>query len=137
MKFDLENSLEVQKAKTRFDYLVSQKAKIDLLKINPKRSTNQNSYLHVCITLFGIHVGLTIEEAKTHLKRSCGFMVYDKNGEKFLKMTSKMDSLELTEFIGWIRNYASDNGLYIPNSEEYYDNKFYFDREIESNKEYL
>jgi len=110
---------------------------VEFKEVRQKRSVNQNAYLHVCITLYAIEFGYTIEEAKTHLKRNCEFMKYEKKGEIFVKRTRYMDSKELTNFIDWLRNYASQNGCYIPTSEEYLTNRVSIDNQIETNKQYL
>ena len=110
---------------------------VEFKEVRQKRSVNQNAYLHVCITLYAIEFGYTIEEAKTHLKRNCEFMKYEKKGEIFVKRTRYMDSKELTNFIDWLRTYASQNGCYIPTSEEYLTNRVSIDNQIETNKQYL
>lgn len=137
MKLDLSKTLDRKKAKVYFDKLLLQNKKIELKVVQPNRSISQNSYLHVVISLYAINFGYTLNEAKTDLKRLCEFMVYEKNGIKYLKETSKMNSKELSEFINWIRNYASLNGLYIPTAEEYKENKFSIDKEINNHKTYL
>ena len=93
--------------------------------------------MHVCISLFAIEFGYTLEEAKTMLKRECSFMVYEKKDQKFLKRTRDMDSDEIGDFIDWIRTYAGKAGLYIPSSEEYLDNKIAVDKEIKRFSEFL
>lgn len=137
MLLDLSNILDRKKAKVYFDKLLLQNKKIELKVVQPNRSISQNSYLHVVISLYAINFGYTLNEAKTDLKRLCEFMVYEKNGTKYLKETSKMNSKELSEFLNWIRNYASLNGLYIPTAEEYKENKFSIDKEINNHKTYL
>jgi deoxycytidine triphosphate deaminase len=137
MKFDLSTPNDLKQAKTHFKALCEAQNKIELKAIKNKRSLSQNAYLHVVITLYAIYFGSTLNEAKTDLKRGCSFMVYEKNGSKYLKETSKMDSKELTEFIEWIRNFAAENGCYIPTSEEYLQNKFSIDKDIDNNKKYL
>ena len=64
-------------------------------------------------------------------------MVYEKNDIKFLKKTSKLDNSECSKFVEWIRNYASQNGCYIPDAEEYKLNKFNIDKQININKQFL
>ena len=137
MLFDLNELTDAVKAAVHFNKLIEKKCVIELSEKKPKRSLNQNSYLHVCITLFAIEFGYTLAEAKTLLKRNCSFMVYEKNGVKFLRQTSKQDSRELTEFIEFIRNYASVQGLYIPTSEEYILNQISIDKSIYNNKHFL
>lgn len=137
MIYDPTDSFELKKAETHFKKLCESKEVFEMKTPRKVRSLSQNSYLHVCITLYAIEFGLTIEEAKTDLKRACQFMVYEKKGTKYLKQTRGMDSKELTDFIDWIRNYSAKEGCYIPSSEEYLQNKFNIDKDIERNKEYL
>ena len=137
MKFDLNINLDRNKYDTYSDKLKLSNSKVELKKLGANRSISINSYLHVCITLFAIEFGYTLAEAKTMLKRECDFMVYEKNGLKFLIETSKQDNAECSKFVEWIRNYASKQGLYIPDAEEYKENRFSIDREIDRHKTYL
>lgn len=137
MKYDLSKDFDVNRFRSRAEKLIKDKRRVDLTETRPVRTIHQNKYLHVCINLFAIHFGYTLEEAKTHLKRSCGFMTYDKNGETFLTGTSTLNTLELTKFIDWIRTYSHDNGCYIPTAEEYIVHQFDIEKEIEANQSYL
>lgn len=135
MRLKLPSDLE------RFNFevnkLQSYEGIIELKKIRKPRTINQNSFLHVLITLFGIELGYTIEESKTILKRKCEFMRYEKNGEVFLKRTRDFDTKELSDFITWIRNYAGMHGIYLPSSDEYLRNWAEIEKQIEQHKTYL
>jgi hypothetical protein len=137
MKYDLSQEMDIVAFKTRLEYLLNKRLKVELKQIRQSRSIKHNAYLHVCITLFAIEFGYTLVESKTLLKRECSFMIYEKSSNVFLKQTSKMNSKELTDFIDWIRIYASRQGLYIPTSKEYLENKFNIDRQIDSNRTYF
>ena len=137
MKFDFTNTFDVNKARTYLDKLIIDKSKCDIIKPRTVRSLSQNSYVHVVITLFAIEFGYSLNEAKTLLKRECTFMYYEKNNMMFLKSTAQLNSKEMTDFIDFIRNYAGQQGLYIPTSSEYLENKFSIDRDIERNKTFL
>ena len=137
MLLDLNINEDLKKAELYFKTMVVSKFKIELKRILPNRSISINSYLHVCISLFSIEFGYTLEESKTLLKRKCSFMIYEKNGLKFLKKTSMLDNLECSKFVEFIRNYAAQQNLYIPDADEYKTNKFNIDKEINKNKEYL
>jgi len=137
MKFNPLIELDLKKAKERFDYLCSKGKPFELTALRKSRSLSQNSYLHVVISLYAIEFGYTLNESKTDLKRECGFMTYEKGNSRYLRETSKMNSVELTTFIDWIRNYASLNGLYIPTSDEYLTNRHSIDNEIGRFKEFL
>jgi len=137
MKYDLSNKMDLNSYKERANYLAKKGSKVELKEIKKIRSIKQNSYLHVCISLYAIEFGYTIDEVKTDLKRGCSFMSYEKKGRKYLKKTSQMNTEELTKFIEWIRNFAASEGLYIPGSEEYLEHKFNIDRLIDQHKEFL
>ena len=137
MKLNLSNPIDQNKAVTYLTKLLEGEKLIELKEIKKVRTLRQNAYLHVIITLYAIHFGSTLEEAKTDLKRECDFMRYTKNDNIYLKSTAKLDTKELTQFIEWLRNYSSMNGCYLPSSEEYLEQKFNIDRDIEYNKQYL
>ena len=137
MLINPNNKLDVKRAETHFKKLVNGNTPFELKKLIKKRSLSINAYLHVCITLYAIHFGYTLDEAKTLLKRLCPFMIYEKNGKKFLKQTSKMNNLECSEFVEWIRNHSAQEGCYIVDAEEYKLNKFSIDKEIDKHKTYL
>ena len=137
MRLDLSNKIDVKKAETYFETLLSNNKQIELKELKKVRTIKHNAYLHVVISIYAINFGYTLDESKTLLKRMCDFMIYEKEGVKFLKKTSKMLDSDLSKFIDWIRNHASINGLYIPNPKEYLDNKFTIDKEINNQKQYL
>ena len=137
MKYDLTTKSDITAFKFKVDYLIEKQKKVNLTAIREARSVKQNSYVHVAITLFAIEYGYTLNEAKTLLKRECTFMYYEKNHMMFLKSTADLNSKEMTDFIEFIRNYAGQQGLYIPSPTEYLENKFTIDRQIESNKTFL
>ena len=137
MKYDLSNSLELRKYETRSDELKKAGSKVDFTKTGENRTVKINKYLHVCINLYAIEFGYTSSEAKTDLKRYCPFMIYEKNGKKYLVETSKQTNEECSKFVEWIRNYASNQGLYIPDADEYKSNRFEIDKEIDKYKTYL
>lgn len=137
MKLDLSKPIDQSKSVTYLTKLIESEKQIELKEIRKVRTLKQNSYLHVIITLYAIEFGLTLEEAKTDLKRECNFMRYEKNNNIYLKSTAKLNTKELTEFIEWVRNYSSLNGCYLPTSEEYLEQKFNIDKDIDYNKQYL
>jgi hypothetical protein len=137
MIYDTSKELEVNKLLSRLDALLSKKCVIELTEKKKTRTLSQNAYLHVCITLFAIETGNNLDDMKHELKRSCHFM-HTFDGEKFKTVrTRDLDTKRLTDFIDWIRNYASMQGCYIPTADEYKLNQFEIDKEIAKNKEFL
>ena len=137
MLLDLKLEFDREKFKKRCEKLLDEKAKIELTEKLEKRSLVHNAYCHVCISIFCIEIGLTLEEGKTHLKRKCEFMRYEKNGEVFLKRSSKLDSKQMSEWIEWLRNYAGMQDIEIPSPEDYRRNWVEYEKQIEACKPYL
>lgn len=138
MIYDTSQELQVNKLLSRLDALLSKKCIIELTEKKNNRTISQNSYLHVCISLFAMTYGTSLFGAKVFLKEQCGFMTVLKKGKKDYRSTTDLDTLEMTKFIDWIRNYSAiELGLYIPTADEYKLNKFAIDSEIEKFKEYL
>ena len=137
MRINPNNKYELKKGVEYFGKLCEGNTPFEITLKRKKKSIKNNAYLHVCITLFAIEYGYTIEEAKTLLKRNCEFMVYDKNGSKFLKSIAKIDNTECANFTTWVRNYSSNLGLYIPTPEEYILHQYEIDKQINNHKQYL
>jgi len=137
MKYDLSKEVDRISVQVRLNKLKDTGAIVELKALKPQRTIQQNKYLHVLFALFGIEFGYTLDEAKTLLKRECSFMTYEKNGKKFLRHTSKMQTDELTKFIDWFRTYSAQQGLCLLTSEEYKYNSVSIDNEINRHKEYL
>lgn len=136
MILDLSKELDRNKFKTYANKLYSDGLVVELKKIPKKKSVSQNSYLYVCITLFGLAFGYSLEESKVVLKRGFG-LYYEKGKDKFLKSIADIDSKETTDFIDYIRTQASLQGYYIPTADEYQNNRIEIDREINNNKEWM
>ncbi len=146
MKYDGNIDIDQKKARTYLEKLISDGSKFEIVKKNKQRTIKQNAYMHVCITLYAIEFGLSMNEAKTDLKRDCihhDFTRYTKKdkitGKEKLYLTSTIDYTtdQAGRFIDWLRNYAGKNGCYIPTSQEYLENKWSIDKEIDRNKEFL
>jgi hypothetical protein len=135
--FDLNVESEIADFKKNVDGFLNKRIRVELKKVYNRRTLNQNSFLHVLITLFGIEFGYTVDEAKTILKRNCPFMRYEKKGSWFLKKTSDMTTEELANFIDWIYNYSSKNGFVLPTLEEYSNYHQKYEKEIKSNMVYM
>jgi hypothetical protein len=103
-----------------------------------RRSLDLNAYYHVVLSLYAIEIGNTLAEMKQDMKEACPFMHYEKNGKVYLVETKTSTNKLLSEHVEWIRNHAIiENGIRIPDAEEYRLGKYYFDNMIESCKKYL
>lgn len=136
MKLDLSQPFDLQRAKEYFNKLVESESKIELKKYSPKRSLSQNAYLHVLFQYIALETGYTTEQAKVLMKRRFGsFMVETINGEKFLVSTASLDSSQLTQFIDFIRQYASEEmEIYLLSADDYKFNRFEVEKELQGVK---
>jgi len=130
LKLNLHIHEDRNRADVYFAKLMKDKAKIELKKISPPRSINQNSYVHVLFQLWGNHFGYTLDEAKQVVKIKLEY-TYWKDDEVFLRKTSLMNAKELTEFIDKFRNWSAHEGCYLPTSEEYLLRHFDYSQEVE------
>jgi len=132
MRFDTSIPYQRENAIVYIKQLLDDKARFEIKKIHPKRSNQQNSYLHVLFSMYGLNFGLTLEEAKQDIKIDLGY-TYEKNGKTYLKSTVT-DSKTLTDFIEAFRNLSASRGKYLPSPNEISDNDL---NEIERNQVYL
>lgn len=115
MKYNLISDLEVAKA---FGYLTDLAAKhsiVEIKKISPKRSLNQNSYLHLIIGAFGQHFGYTLEEAKQIYKElSPGIYKYEKKGRTFWKSSADLTKEEMAKSIDKFMQASAEQDYPLP-----------------------
>lgn len=131
MKLDLSKEIDQKRAKSYLDNLMEKGSRIELKKVVSKRTTSQNSYLHVCLTIFSKETGYTISESKDLFSDMLPeLMLYDKKGRTFRRSTSDLSTAELSEFIEKVREVCNNQlGIYVPDAEEYLISKFEIERE--------
>lgn len=146
MLLDLSKHFEIQKARTQLEYLIEKKAKIDLTEKRNKRTVKQNAYLHAIFTVYAIEFGEHPEYVKQYIFKQMvnsdlfkGEFVNKKTGEirEMWLTTSKLNTKQMTLAIERFRNWSAQHGCYIMSSEEYIEQRFYFNQLVEQNKEYL
>ena len=135
MKLDLSQPFDLQKAHEYFNRLVAEGAKIELKKFTPKkdRSVDQNKYLHVLLGYIALETGYSIEQAKVLMKRTFGsFMIEVINENKFLVSTADLDTVQMTEFIDFIRLHASEEmDIYLLTPEQHEQHEFEIAKELQ------
>jgi len=117
LKFDLSTEFGKTKAAEYLARLSERGKPCEVKEIRPVRSGRSNRYYWTIVSLFALETGYTKDEAHTTIKRQLG-MVYEKNGQRFLKSTSKLDSKEMSDYITRFRDMAGKMGIYLPSSEE-------------------
>lgn len=121
MKYNLAN---VKEATAAIEYLVAltgQGKMAEVKKISPKRSINQNSYLHLLLGAFGQHFGYTLEEAKMIYKTLPGNLElygYTKEvrGKKweFLRSSADLTKEEMAKTIDKLHEWSKKGGYPLP-----------------------
>lgn len=108
-----------------------------MTKVSPKRSLNQNSYLHLIIGAFGNHFGYTLEEAKIVYKEiNKGVYAYKKRGREFLRSSADLSKEEMAKTIDTFMKKSSETGYDLPlATDQEWLRKI--ENEIESSKYYL
>ena len=129
MKLNLKNEIEAKKAKTYLLHLIEKGEFIELRKIAPKRSNQQNRYLHLLLGMLAIEYGDTLEYVKTEFYKKkwnpdifCTTYTNPKTGEirDDLKSSASLDTKELNISIERLRTKASQEmGIYLPDANEH------------------
>lgn len=132
MKYDLKEVKSMLQARAYLEKLIESASKIELKKIPKKRSLDQNRYYHVITKIWADEYGYFMEEAKTEIKHELGYYEVKESGAVYYDETSKMSSAELSRLISKFRDWSSINGLYLMSSEEYIENQFHIDNELEN-----
>lgn len=126
MQYYGSNPLHVQQAKEKLEKLIKGQKVFELTEKKPKRSLNQNKYLHVILAYFGCQIGETMEYVKrNYYKILCNKDTFVRERDdkylgkiKYLRSSADLDSAEMSLTIERFRNFASAQGVYIPSPEE-------------------
>lgn len=128
MLYDLKNPLQREQIKTRFAMLLDKSNSIvELTEKKPRRSDQQNKYLHVILGYFAVETGNTLEWVKQqYFKKLVNGEIFIKEQEdkylgkiKVLRSSADLDSAEMTTAIDRFRNWASaEAGVYLPTANE-------------------
>lgn len=144
MIYNLRCHQDVAKLKERIDKLFTKQCIVELIEKKPQRTLSQNNYLHLILTYFAIQHGYTLNETKeNYFKILCNkniFVVEKENDSlgKFisLRSSSELTTEEMSLAINRFKNWSADNGLVLPDSENWHFLNHIRNMEQE-NKEYL
>lgn len=100
---------------------------VELTEKKPRRSNQQNAYLHVILGYFAMETGNTLEWVKQqYFKKLVNADIFIREQEdkwlgrmKVLRSSAELDSSEMTTAIDRFRNWASSEaGVYLPSANE-------------------
>ena len=137
MKYDLSNQLEAGNALNYLLELTKAKKMVEIKRISPNRSLNQNNYLHLILGAFGSHFGYTLEEAKTIYKQiNADIYRYTKKGRTFWRSSADLSKEEMAKSIDKFMQKSAEAGYPLPppTNQEWLRQ---IENELERNKYYL
>lgn len=128
MLYDLKNPLQKEQIKARFAMLLEKSDSIvELTEKKPRRSDQQNKYLHVILGYFAVETGNTLDWVKQqYFKKLVNGEIFIREQDdkylgkiKILRSSADLDSAEMTTAIERFRNWASSEaGVYLPSANE-------------------
>lgn len=128
MLYNLNNPLQKEQFKARSTMLLEKSNGIvELTEKKPRRSNQQNAYLHVILRYFAMECGYTLEEVKKEYFKvlvNPDMFIVEKEFKhigkrKVLRSSAELDSAEMTTAIERFRNWASkEAGIYLPSANE-------------------
>ena len=122
MIYDTSNEFQKQRSITRFKNLLDKKAVIEITEKKPKRTIQQNRYLHLILAWFGFETGYTLDEVKQEIFKKIvnpNIFYEGEVGDLVIiqrwRSTADLDTAELTIAIDNFRDYSSrEAGIYLP-----------------------
>ena len=115
MLYDLNKNIDVERFKRRSEQLLKECVVVELKK-KVRRSTSQNSYIHLLIGYFSLETGYDLIESKK-IYKDCSPDVYEyeKKDRKFIRSSADLTTEEMAISIDRFRNYSSkEAGIYLP-----------------------
>lgn len=123
MLYDLSTPTGAHDARARLEELASRGCLAELTEKKPKRSLNQNAYLHLILGYFASQTGNTLQWVKQqYYKRLCSPDLFiGERDDRFLgrvryvKSSASLDTGEMTLSIERFRNWAAaEAGISLP-----------------------
>lgn len=115
MKYHLSNPKEHDEAFTYLTKLAEKEAVVEVKRILPVRSLNQNNYLHLLLGAFGQHFGYELQEAKLIYKEiNKGIYAYGKKGRTFYRSSADLNKEDMAKTIDAFMRKSSEQGYDLP-----------------------
>lgn len=124
MLYNLNDEFSRKKFASRVRYLWEKRPLVELTDAS-KRSTNQNSYLHLCLGIIAADTGNSLEVVKQYYKEQICPDIYvtykqDKllGQVKVVESSAKINKEKMSQSIDRLRMFASNIGIYLPSPED-------------------
>lgn len=137
MKYNLANHTEVLAAQAYLSNLALKESICEITKVSPRRSLNQNAYLHLLLGAFGNHFGYTLNEAKYIYKElNATIYAYKKNNRTFYRSSADLTKEEMAISIDKFMEASAKQGYALPPATDL-GWLMQIENEIERSKQYL
>lgn len=123
MKYNLAISNDIAEANRLLAQLTVDKKIVEIKEVRPKRSLNQNNYLHLLLGGFGQHFGYTLEEAKA-IYKELNSDIYKYTREvrgkthTFYRSSADLTKDEMTKSIDVLREWSDKAGYPLPTATD-------------------
>lgn len=143
--YDLSNELQCAQFKLRTSILAESGKIVELTEKKPRRTSNQNKYLHTLLGYLAVEMGHDLEWIKQqYYKKLINPDIFIRVVDdkylgriKVLRSSADLDTDEMSMSITRLRNWsAQEAGVYLPSADEERLIQL-MEIEIERNKEYL
>ena len=143
--YDLSNELQCAQFKLRSSMLAESGKIVELTEKKPRRTSNQNKYLHTLLGYLAVEMGHDLEWVKQqYYKKLINPEIFIRVVDdkylgriKVLRSSADLDTDEMSMSITRLRNWsAQEVGVYLPSADEERLIQL-MEIEIERNKEYL
>lgn len=121
MKYNLSSSHDIAEAQRLLSQLTVDGKVVEIKEVKPRRSLQQNAYLHLLLSAFGSHLGMSLDEAKAVYKRLPGnkeiyVKHFERDGIKFeYELSSaKLDKAQMQKSIDVLREWSEKMGYPLP-----------------------
>lgn len=138
MQYELSNHIDLQKAKDRFNFLIENKADIELKKLSDKRTSQQNRALHKFFVMISFalnelglefhYFGIKGQELTTRYNELIVKEHFWKQIQRTLfniESTTELNTHQINEIVDVIIKFFGEKGVLIefPNKETLCQNK--------------
>lgn len=124
MLYNLNDEFSRKKFAARVRYLWDRRPLVELTDAS-RRSTSQNSYLHLCLGIIADDTGNSLEAVKQYYKEQICPDIYVSYKEdrllgkvKIVESSARISKEKMSQSIDRLRMFASNIGIYLPSPED-------------------
>lgn len=115
MKYKTSDPHQAVEAIEYLSRLIEKESIVEVVKVSPRRSLNQNNYLHLLLSAFGNNFGYTDTESKEIYKQlNKETYAYTKQDHTFWKSSRDLTTEEMAKTIDKFMLFSAEQGYELP-----------------------